>query len=69
MAQIKVNLKPFHVPEGVYAEGKPGLKQDGTIPLSFYPLRDLDLQTLEELCAEFRANVLIKAGHEDILNK
>lgn len=64
MAQITVQLNPFPVPTHVTLKSEPGLRQDGFIGFkqpSSIPLSDLDLQTLEALCAEFRESVLLAA--------
>jgi len=64
---IEVELRPFTVPNYVVLVGKPGLKQDGMKELPSYPLRDLDSESLDKLCGDFRAEVFRKAVKADPL--
>lgn len=66
MAEMSVKLKPFPVPDRVFFEWE-GTKQDGPLTLPSLPLEKVDLRILEQLCSEFRANVLRKAGHGELL--
>jgi hypothetical protein len=63
-ATLQVELKPFQTPNFVIAVGKPGLKQDGMQELPSYPLSDLDADTLDKMCRDFRDEVFRKAGKE-----
>lgn len=59
---IEVDLKPFQVPNFVIAEDSPSKKQEGFKKAPQYHLSDLDSNTLEILCAQFRREVFKKAG-------
>ena len=63
-ATLQVELQPFQTPNFVRAVGKPGVRQDGMQELPCYPLSDLDPDTLDKLCRDFRAEVFRKAGKE-----
>ena len=63
-ATLIVELQPFQTPNFVRAVGKIGLKQDGMQETHSYPLSDLDPETLDRLCSDFRADVFRKAGKE-----
>lgn len=66
MVNIKLKIKPFSVPSYVSVDtGIVSLKQDGIQPLPSYELKDLDEDTLSDLCYEFRAHVFLKAGKQD----
>jgi hypothetical protein len=65
MAEMKLKLQPFTVPNYVVAEMQPGLKQDGIKEAPKWPLRDVDPDTLAELCDEFRRAVFLKAERPD----
>ena len=62
MAVHLVKLAPFPVPTAVRVQLAPGLRQDGMKPLPEILLSDLSVETLEELCREFRASVFDAAG-------
>lgn len=61
MATYSVKLMPFPVPTAVRVQ-LAGLRQDGMKPLPEILLSDLSVETLEELCREFRASVFDAAG-------
>lgn len=68
MVKMKVDIAPFTVPNfvGTIRPARP--RQEGffTVPDGHkMRLSDLDEETLDELCQEFRANVFRKAGKED----
>ena len=63
-ATLQIQLQPFQTPNFVRAVGNPGLKQDGMQELPCYPLSDLDANTLDKLCSEFRDEVFRKAAKE-----
>ena len=56
-----VKLRPFSVPNFVIQETAPGLKQDGFKEPSTFALHELDTDTLEGLCDQFRKDVFAKA--------
>ena len=62
--EIKLKLKPLSVPNFVIAESRPSTRQEGWKESSSFPLSDLDAETLNEMCNEFRRNVFAKAGIE-----
>jgi hypothetical protein len=65
MAEMKLKLQPFTVPTFVIAEMPPGLRQDGIKEAPKWALKDLDADTLAELCHEFRRAVFLKAERPD----
>ena len=64
MSEVKVKLQPFRVPNYVLTAPKVGRRQDGMQELPKFHLSELDEETLNELCDEFRAGVLKKAAQE-----
>lgn len=65
MSNIKVELRPFSVPNFVIQVMAPGKRQDGFKEAPSYALSELDADTLSEMCDEFRAEIFKKAGKED----
>lgn len=63
-AKIEVELQPFTVPNFVLTVQDPRPKQDGMQETPKYALSELDAQTLENLCNEFRGNVFTRAGKQ-----
>lgn len=64
-ATIEVTLKPFSIPNFVLLETSLSNAEDKSIPLE-----QLDGDTLDRLCNEFRAAVFKKAGkHEPPTDK
>ena len=63
--ETKVKLQPFRVPNYVLAETsiKPG--RGGYSETIQYRLSQLDAETLDLLCAQFRKDVFEKAGISD----
>jgi len=59
---MQVELKPFVTPNFVLAVVKPGRREDGLKEVPSYPLSDLDTETLDKLCRDFRDEVFRKAG-------
>jgi hypothetical protein len=62
MASVSIELKPFPVPETVFAEKPSEERRSNTIS---YKLSELDEQTLSELCDSFRRQVFENAGKVD----
>lgn len=54
---IKVKIKPFSTPNFVIREGDP----DGANSI---PITDIDVDTLERLCWEFKVEIFKKAGKQ-----
>lgn len=65
MATIQTKLKPFSTPNFVSIELPPRPRECGMIELPSIALKDLDEDTLSQLCEEFRQNVFRKAGKKD----
>jgi hypothetical protein len=63
--EMKIKLQPFQTPNYVMAEPKPGLRQDGMVECPKWHIRDVDEQTLSELCEQFRRDVFAKAEKVD----
>jgi len=61
MIEIKVKLKPFSLPNYVLIERPTRPRQEGFIEDPKYHLSELDDNTLEELCRDFRDGVFAKA--------
>jgi hypothetical protein len=61
MATMNMKIVPLEVPDNVRIVRESGKRQDGFLPLATVPLRDLDIETLDELVNEFRFNLLEKA--------
>lgn len=57
-----IELEPFSLPNFVRPTAPIGKRQDGWKETPAIPLSDLSVETLEELCAEFRIGVFKKAG-------
>lgn len=60
MTTIKLKLRPFTVPSYVSAEMPPRPKQDGLQALPQFHISELDDETLEALCTQFRSDVFAK---------
>ena len=67
MSTMKIKIKPWIVPSFVSAEMPPGKREDGFHPDSVpkWKLSELDAETLDAQCREFRAEVFRKAGKKD----
>jgi len=62
MIKVNIELEPFRVPNYVLVKQKAGLRQDGfQVDTPKYHVRDLDVETLERLCNEFRQAIFEKA--------
>lgn len=61
MITVKTELVPFSVPNYVLVKSRPGLRQDGIKEGVKYHVSELDDETLESLCAQFRSDVFKKA--------
>ncbi len=62
-ATAKVQLKPFLVPNFAVALNKQSIENGS------FPLKDLDYETLDRLCNDFRMSVFKKAGYTSISEK
>lgn len=62
---IPLRLRPFTTPNFVMAEMPPRPKQEGVKELPSFALHELSVETLDELCGQFRAEVFAKAGKKD----
>jgi CRISPR/Cas system endoribonuclease Cas6 (RAMP superfamily) len=60
--KVEVELQPFTVPNFVLVKPRLGFRQEGITEAPKFALSELDEQTLEQLCAEFRRAVFAKAG-------
>lgn len=65
MAELKLALVPFTVPNYVSLKMPPRPKQDGVQPLPSFALSEIDAGVLSDLCDEFRVEVFRKAGKPD----
>lgn len=55
--KLSIELCPFEVPARVLVKQEPGSRQEGFKEAPSYKLAELDVDTLEKLCDEFRENV------------
>ena len=62
---IKLKINNFEVPTHVYQESKAGLRQTGLCTSPSWELCELELDTLSELCDQFRKDVFAKANKID----
>lgn len=67
-ASIEVKLKPFNVPNFVLVDEPLKERQDGFSEGRKYALSELDAETLEALCWEFKQEVFAKAGKQSPTN-
>jgi hypothetical protein len=58
----EIELQPFRTPNFVLPVQKPGSRQDGFHDAGSIPLSELSVETLEKMCAQFRIDVMTKAG-------
>lgn len=56
--QIEVDIKPFEVPGAVETKISPGSRAAAKL----FSLSELDPETLDKLCSDFRKAVFDKAG-------
>jgi hypothetical protein len=63
-ASIEVELQPFTVPNYVLTVQPPRPKQEGIVETPKLALPDLDSDTLNQLCRDFRNAVFEKAGKQ-----
>jgi hypothetical protein len=61
---MRVKIKPFGVPNFVLLQIRDGDRNDGFTSSPSISIADVPVETLEELCAEFRREVFKKAGKE-----
>ena len=62
---MKIKLKPFQTPNFVIEDTPPKSRQEGFTLSPGRPLREVDHQTLSDMCDAFRAEVFRKAVKED----
>lgn len=62
---ISVPLRPFSIPSFVIAVAQPRPRQEGPTLSPSWPLSDLDVTTLSDMCDQFRADIFKKAGKTD----
>lgn len=62
---LKVNIRPFKVPDRVYVELPFVAKEDGPkFDKRTFSLSELDPETLDEMCKNFRTAVFKAAGKQ-----
>lgn len=59
--EVKVKLQPFRVPNYVICEVPASRRQDGMQEAPKYKLSELDDETLDNLCRQFKDDVFAKA--------
>ena len=66
---MKIELRPFTVPNFVIQVTAPRPKQEGMREAPSYALEEVDADTLATMCSDFRAAVFAKAGKLDPADK
>lgn len=62
---MPLKLKPFNTPNFVLVDMPARPKQEGVTSLPSFPLHELSVESLDQLCRQFRAEVFTKAGKKD----
>jgi len=65
MASINVTLRGFSTPDCAIPESRPGVRQNGIVPIGSISLSDIEASVLSDLCDQYRAEVFKKAGKPD----
>lgn len=65
----EVELQPFRVPGFVFTVSGPRKREDGFTEAPKYALSELDAETLDELCTQFRNDVFRKAGKSEYVTR
>lgn len=63
--RMQVPIKPFTTPNFVILDIPERSKQAGFQELQCLPIKDVDVETLDKLCQDFREAVFTKAGKPD----
>lgn len=63
---MNVKLKSFLTPNFVLQEVLARPRQEGFQECPKYPLSEVDLESLSDLCDQFRKEVFEKAGKQDL---
>lgn len=63
--KVELKLKPFQVPNYVFSEHPPILRQEGFQESPKFALNELSEESLSELCDQFRTDIFRKAGKAD----
>jgi hypothetical protein len=58
----EIELQPFSTPNFVRQVQKPRSRGEGFTDTPGIPLSELSVETLEKMCAQFRIDVMAKAG-------
>lgn len=65
MAEHRLKLQPWLVPNFAFAQMPPHLRQEGIGGNPKFALAELDADILAQMCDDFRAEVFRKAGKPD----
>ena len=65
VAEIRIKLKSFSVPDFVITVGVPRERQKGWKEGPTFPMSELEPEVLAEMCDDFRKTVFKKAGKAD----
>ena len=66
MIKYNIELEPFRTPNYVMVKQEVRLRQEGPcLDSPKYHVRDIDAETLGQLCDEFRKAIFEKAGVKD----
>ena len=63
--EMKIELQPMTVPNFVTQKGSVRSREEGFTEAPKYALKDMDTETLDKLCNQFRADVFAKANKTD----
>lgn len=63
--KIEIELQPVRTPNFILQKVEPQSRQDGFQEPPAYAVKDLEAQTISELCDQFRKDMFAKAGKTD----
>jgi len=63
-AMVEIKLKPFATPNFVLVDEPPRTRDEGFTEGRKFALSELDVETLESLCWDFKKEVFKKAGKQ-----
>jgi len=69
MAQIKLKLRPFTLPNFVHFENPTGKREDGVKFDNGISIEDLDEETIIEMCEDFKQSLLKKRMGKTIYHR
>lgn len=68
--KVEIELQPFRTPNYILAKKRPkevgGYTSGGRVEEMKWHLKEISVETLSDLCDEFRSEIFKKAGKKDI---